>query len=133
MKKLEAANSESKVMEAGQGCGDHVTTPDHSSSNIFSRLPDYPQVDDADVEMESEGKDGDDSVSSEEDSRAHVIARERFQCCDSCGNKIATRILLCAGCKKVAYCNFRCQKASWKVHKKVCSYALRKGGKESTG
>ena len=32
---------------------------------------------------------------------------------------------MCAGCKKVAYCNYRCQKAHWKQHKKTCSYALK--------
>ena len=53
--------------------------------------------------------------------------------CDNCGKELLARIQVCAGCKKVAYCNFRCQKASWKLHKKTCSYALRKDSKESTG
>ena len=26
--------------------------------------------------------------------------------------------MVCAGCKKVAYCNYRCEKAHWKQHKK---------------
>ena len=62
-----------------------------------------------------------------------VPARNKFRACDNCGQEITSRILVCAGCKKVAYCNFRCQKASWKLHKKSCSYALGKDGKESTG
>ena len=53
--------------------------------------------------------------------------------CDNCGKELLARIQVCAGCKRVAYCNYRCQKASWKVHKKTCSYALRKDSKESTG
>lgn len=60
-------------------------------------------------------------------------SRAKLRFCDNCGQEILTRVQVCAGCKKVAYCNFRCQKASWKQHKKTCSYALRKEGKESTG
>ena len=60
-------------------------------------------------------------------------SKSKLKYCDNCGNELLTRIQVCAGCKKVAYCNFRCQKASWKMHKKTCSYALRKDGKESTG
>ena len=59
--------------------------------------------------------------------------KSKLKFCDNCGNELLSRIQVCAGCKKVAYCNFRCQKASWKMHKKTCSYALRKDGKESTG
>lgn len=61
------------------------------------------------------------------------VARSKLKFCDNCGQEIVTRVQVCAGCKRVAYCNFRCQKASWKLHKKTCSYALRKDGKESTG
>ncbi len=68
-----------------------------------------------------------------DDAHSRTTARDKFKMCENCGLEIVGRILLCAGCKKVAYCNFRCQKASWKVHKKTCSYALRKDGKESTG
>ena len=74
-----------------------------------------------------------DDEDSSDESRSHTVAREKFKYCENCGQEITSRILLCAGCKKVAYCNYRCQKASWKVHKKTCSYALRKDGKESTG
>lgn len=70
---------------------------------------------------------------SSEESHLSAAARNKLKFCDNCGQEILTRVQACAGCKRVAYCNFRCQKASWKVHKKTCSYALRKDGKESTG
>lgn len=77
---------------------------------------------------------GDEESDSESESpQLSSAARNRLKFCDNCGQEILTRVQACAGCKKVAYCNFRCQKASWKVHKKTCSYALRKDGKESTG
>jgi hypothetical protein len=70
---------------------------------------------------------------SDSSNEGSATARKKLRYCDNCGAEILTRVQACAGCKKVAYCNFRCQKASWKVHKKTCSYALRKDGKESTG
>ena len=78
---------------------------------------------------------GDEGSGSESSEGSHMSSatRNRLKFCDNCGKEILTRVQACAGCKKVAYCNFRCQKASWKVHKKTCSYALRKDGKESTG
>ena len=70
---------------------------------------------------------------SSEDAHMSTASRKKPRFCDNCGAEILTKVQACAGCKKVAYCNFRCQKASWKEHKKTCSYALRKDGKESTG
>jgi len=87
-----------------------------------------PAEEDKDVEMKDLEEDKEESGA-----RGPKIAREKFKFCDNCGKQIETRILLCAGCKKAAYCNYGCQKAKWKVHKKVCAYALRKDGKESTG
>lgn len=81
--------------------------------------------------VEDNSKEADSSSSS--DSHGPMIARKKFKFCDNCGKSIETRIQLCSGCKRVAYCNYACQKAKWKVHKKVCAYALRKDGKESTG
>lgn len=103
---------------------DRTPVADDPSEEVRSKL-DYPKRT-ADMEDTREEH-------SNEESRSRVIARSKFKNCDNCGEEIVSRILVCAGCKKVAYCNFRCQKASWKVHKKTCSYALRKDGKESTG
>ena len=93
---------------------------------VHSKM-DHTQMDHTQMEM-MEGE-----FYSVDDSRSRTTARDKFKFCENCGQEIVHRILVCAGCKRVAYCNFRCQKASWKVHKKTCSYALRKGGKESTG
>ena len=91
------------------------------------------QSDNADMAMESFVKDKSYLVFSSDGKCRRVIrARDKFPCCNSCSKNIVGRILVCAGCRKVAYCHFECQKASWVVHKKVCSYALKKGGKEST-
>jgi hypothetical protein len=35
--------------------------------------------------------------------------------------KALSIVKICSACKKATYCNARCQKAHWKVHKKVCS------------
>jgi hypothetical protein len=37
--------------------------------------------------------------------------------CAVCGK---SAISLCAGCKKVAYCGPKCQKADWSTHKSIC-------------
>ena len=130
MKELEAKEKE------GEGEDDKEQAEDAEmdiSEEVRSK-PDMPK-DDGDVEMMEpidEEKDDADSSSSGE-TGLPLVAREKFRYCENCNKKIDSRIQLCAGCKKVAYCNYRCQKASWKVHKKVCAYALRKDGKESTG
>ena len=69
----------------------------------------------------------------EVNSKPKKTARDKFRACENCDTEIVDRILVCAGCKKVAYCNYRCQKAHWKQHKKTCSYALKKDNKERTG
>ena len=46
--------------------------------------------------------------------------------CAACDKQLNERVMLCAGCKKVAYCDSTCQKAHWKQHKKTCSYAKKK-------
>ena len=66
-------------------------------------------------------------------SKPKKTARDKFRACENCDTEIVDRILVCAGCKKVAYCNYWCQKAHWKQHKKTCSYALKKDNKERTG
>ena len=45
--------------------------------------------------------------------------------CANC-EKQSERVMLCAGCKKVAYCDSTCQKSHWKLHKKTCSYTKNK-------
>ena len=54
--------------------------------------------------------------------KSRITARDKFRCCENCGQEISDRIQLCAGCKRVAYCNSQCQKAHWRQHKKSCSY-----------
>ena len=46
--------------------------------------------------------------------------------CGGCGEELSERVMFCAGCKKVPYCNSACQKTHWKQHKKTCSYAKKK-------
>ncbi len=58
--------------------------------------------------------------------KARMTARDRFKTCAHCNTLIKDRIQLCSGCKKVAYCNSMCQKANWKTHKKMCTYAAKK-------
>lgn len=55
-------------------------------------------------------------------SKARKTARDKFRHCENCSQEIMERIHLCAGCKKVAYCNNQCQKSHWKQHKKTCTY-----------
>ena len=66
----------------------------------------------------------------EVNSKPKKTARDKFRACDNCDTEIVHRILICAGCKKVAYCNYRCQKAHWKQHNKTCLYALKKDKNE---
>ena len=65
----------------------------------------------------------------EVNSKPKKTARDKFRACENCDTEIVDRILVCAGCKKVVYCNYRCQKAHWKQHKKTCSYSLKKDNK----
>lgn len=69
------------------------------------------------------------SSSSETKGKTRKTARDKFRQCENCDQVIRERIQLCSGCKKVAYCNVQCQKTHWKLHKKTCSYALKKESK----
>lgn len=62
-------------------------------------------------------------------SKSRKTARDKFRRCENCEQEILERIQLCAGCKKVAYCNIRCQKSHWKQHKKSCTYAPKQSEK----
>lgn len=62
------------------------------------------------------------TVAADSKSKNRKTARDKFRRCENCEQEILERIQLCAGCKKVAYCNIRCQKAHWKQHKKSCTY-----------
>ena len=62
----------------------------------------------------------------EVNSKPKKTARDKFRACENCDTETVDRILVCAACKMVAYCNYQCQKARWKQHKKTCSYALKK-------
>ena len=66
------------------------------------------------------------SLAAEARSKARKTARDKFRHCEKCSQEIQERIHLCAGCKKVAYCNNQCQKSHWKQHKKTCSYIIQK-------
>ena len=70
---------------------------------------------------------------SEVNSKPKKTARDKFRACENCNTEIVDRISMCAGCKKVAYCNYWCRKAHWKQHKKTCLYTLKKDNKERTG
>ena len=52
--------------------------------------------------------------------------REKGRVCGSCDRELSDKVMMCAGCKKVAYCDTVCQKTHWKQHKKTCSYAKKK-------
>jgi len=41
-------------------------------------------------------------------------------CCSGCQNKKSTNLLKCSGCSLAYYCNSKCQKSHWKIHKKSC-------------
>ena len=58
--------------------------------------------------------------------QSKVAARDKFRSCENCSSVIEDRILVCSGCKKVAYCNRQCQKKNWKMHKKSCSHKVNK-------
>lgn len=62
------------------------------------------------------------TVAADTKSKNRKTARDKFRRCENCEQEILERIQLCAGCKKVAYCNIRCQKSHWKQHKKSCTY-----------
>lgn len=62
------------------------------------------------------------TVATDGKSKNRKTARDKFRRCENCEQEILERIQLCAGCKKVAYCNIRCQKSHWKQHKKSCTY-----------
>ena len=62
------------------------------------------------------------SASADSKTKSRKTARDKFRRCENCDQDILERIQLCSGCKKVAYCNIRCQKSHWKQHKKTCSY-----------
>lgn len=69
--------------------------------------------------------------SSDMKSKNRKTARDKFRKCENCNQEIVERIQLCAGCKKVAYCNIQCQKTHWKQHKKACSYTQKASEKET--
>ena len=85
------------------------------------------------VEKNDNGEDSSkDESKVTESSKGRVTARSKFKTCENCGIEIVDRIQVCSSCKKVAYCNYRCQKTHWKVHKKACSYT-KKNGQDRTG
>ena len=43
----------------------------------------------------------------EVNSKLKKTARDKCRACENCDTEIVDRILVCAGCKKVAYCNYR--------------------------
>lgn len=64
---------------------------------------------------------------------AKVTFRDKFSSCSYCNQSISDHIRICSGCRKVCYCDSKCQKSHWKVHKKMCFYALSKDMKSTTG
>jgi hypothetical protein len=53
---------------------------------------------------------------------------EKTRACGSCEKELSERVMLCAGCKKTAYCDATCQKVHWREHKKTCSYKKKDAG-----
>ena len=53
--------------------------------------------------------------------------RRDGRCCDYCQKRPDTKLLICSGCHKSAYCNAQCQRAHWKEHKKDCKASKHKG------
>ena len=130
MKELETKERESEakgeIEEPENQKADEVEISEDSKPSSSSK-------DNGDIESSIVDNSKEVDSSSSSDSCGPMIARKRFKFCDNCGRSIESRIQLCAGCKRVAYCNYACQKAKWKAHKKVCAYALQKDGKDSTG
>ncbi len=58
--------------------------------------------------------------------RGKMTFRDKFSTCSYCESTIEDHIRICSGCRKVCYCNSKCQKSHWKMHKKQCIYALSK-------
>ncbi|PVH75822.1 hypothetical protein DL98DRAFT_657892 [Cadophora sp. DSE1049] len=48
---------------------------------------------------------------------------EMSKTCDRCGRK--SGVMLCGGCKGIAYCSKECQTKSWPEHKERCKRARR--------
>ena len=71
-----------------------------------------------------------DTTTTDAKSKARKTARDKFRHCENCSQEILERIHLCAGCKKVAYCNSQCQKSHWKQHKKTCTYIQKSTDRE---
>ena len=67
----------------------------------------------------------------QQDVRLKKTARDKFRFCGNCDKPVMKKILVCAGCKKVCYCDMTCQKSHWKKHKMLCDYVRNK--KELTG
>ena len=62
--------------------------------------------------------------------KGRVTFRDKFNTCSFCSVPISDRIRICSGCRNAAYCNSKCQKSHWKMHKKQCVYALTKDQKD---
>lgn len=41
--------------------------------------------------------------------------------CDNCGKRSKKKLMTCARCEGVSYCNAKCQKEHWKQHRGTCS------------
>ena len=106
MKEIESRkNGEDEVGNEQEAISDD---PVIDPSKVVHHREDNPCISDADVAMEHVDKDRNDMSSSERKSRGVIFARDKFTCCNNCSKSIVGRILVCAGCKKVAYCNFKC-------------------------
>ena len=87
---------------------------------------DKPESDENSTDTQAAAKSSEDTATNgmaDTKSKNRKTARDKFRKCENCNQEILERIQLCAGCKKVAYCNLQCQKTHWKQHKKTCSYA----------
>ncbi len=49
-----------------------------------------------------------------------VSSSKQKSTCEKCGKRSFIKLKLCTRCRKVRYCDKKCQKGHWKEHKKVC-------------
>jgi len=52
---------------------------------------------------------------------SNICLPDAERTCDNCGKRSKTKLLTCARCEGVSYCNATCQKENWKEHRSTCS------------
>jgi len=52
---------------------------------------------------------------------SNVCLPDAERTCDNCGKRSKKKLMTCARCEGVSYCNAKCQKEDWKEHRNTCS------------